>query len=49
MSDDDKIRLQLRVDVTAWISELSKLDFMPSDVDKLLELNSVVEESIRVK
>ncbi|XP_065372625.1 conserved oligomeric Golgi complex subunit 2 [Calliphora vicina] len=49
MSDDDKIRLQLRVDVSSWTNELSKLDFMPSDVDKLLELNSIVEESIKGK
>lgn len=49
MSDDDKIRLQLRVDVSTWTSELSKLEFMPSDIDKLLELNSTVEESIKGK
>ncbi|KAM7363563.1 conserved oligomeric Golgi complex subunit 2 [Cochliomyia hominivorax] len=49
MSDDDKIRLQLRVDVSFWTNELSKLDFMPSDVDRLLELNSIVEESIKAK
>ncbi|XP_023306109.2 conserved oligomeric Golgi complex subunit 2 [Lucilia cuprina] len=49
MSDDDKIRLQLRVDVSSWTNELSKLDFMPSDVEKLLELNSTVEESIKGK
>ena len=49
MSDDDKIRLQLRVDVSFWTNELSKLDFMPSDIEKLLELNSIVEESIKGK
>lgn len=49
ISDDDKIRLQLRVDVSAWTNELSKLDFMPTDIDKLLELNSMVEESIKMK
>lgn len=49
MSDDDKIRLQLRVDVSFWTNELLKFDFMPSDVEKLLELNSIVEESIKGK
>lgn len=49
MSDDDKIRLQLRVDVSAWTNELSRLDFMPTDVEKLLELNSIVDESIKEK
>uniref|UniRef100_A0A1A9W2U1 Conserved oligomeric Golgi complex subunit 2 n=1 Tax=Glossina brevipalpis TaxID=37001 RepID=A0A1A9W2U1_9MUSC len=49
MSDDDKIRLQLRVDVSAWMEELSKLGFMPNDIEKLLDLNDMVEESIKVK
>lgn len=49
MSDDDKIRLQLRVDVSSWTNEVSKLGFMPSDVAQLLELNNIVEESIKIK
>lgn len=49
MSDDDKIRLQLRVDVSSWTNEVSKLGFMPSDVAQLLELNNIVEESIKGK
>ena len=49
MSDDDKIRLQLRVDVAAWTSELSKLNCMPTRIDKLIDLNNVVEESIKSK
>lgn len=49
MSDDDKIRLQLRVDVSSWTNELSKLGFMPTDVAQLMELNNVVEESIKGK
>uniref|UniRef100_A0A1I8Q1D4 Conserved oligomeric Golgi complex subunit 2 n=1 Tax=Stomoxys calcitrans TaxID=35570 RepID=A0A1I8Q1D4_STOCA len=48
MSDDDKIRLQLRVDVSSWTTELSKLGFMPSDVEQLMELNNIVEDSIKV-
>ncbi|KAH8407217.1 hypothetical protein KR222_010559 [Zaprionus bogoriensis] len=49
VSDDDKIRLQLRVDVAAWTAELSKLNFKPDQIDKLLELSSIVEESIKPK
>jgi len=49
VSDDDKIRLQLRVDVAAWTLELSKLNFQPTQIEKLLELSKVVEESIKTK
>lgn len=49
MSDDDKIRLQLRVDVLAWTGELSKLGFTSSDIEKLVELNDMVQESIKLK
>lgn len=47
VSDDDKIRLQLRVDVAAWTLELNKLNFTPKQIDKLLELSNMVEESIK--
>ncbi|XP_037949676.1 conserved oligomeric Golgi complex subunit 2-like [Teleopsis dalmanni] len=49
MTDDDKIRLQLRVDVIGWTAELALLHFEPTDVEKLLELNNIVEESIKLK
>ncbi|XP_064555276.1 conserved oligomeric Golgi complex subunit 2 [Drosophila montana] len=49
VSDDDKIRLQLRVDVAAWTLELNKLNFKPTQIDKLLELSSMVEDSIKPK
>lgn len=49
MSDDDKIRLQLRLDVAGWTTELSKLNFMPTQIEKLLDLNNMVEESIKVR
>ncbi|XP_030564232.1 conserved oligomeric Golgi complex subunit 2 [Drosophila novamexicana] len=49
VSDDDKIRLQLRVDVAAWTLELSKLNFKPTQIDKLLDLSSMVEDSIKPK
>ncbi|XP_055851549.1 conserved oligomeric Golgi complex subunit 2 [Episyrphus balteatus] len=49
MSDDDKIRLQLRVDVGAWTKELANLNFMPTQIDKLLDLNNMVEETIKLR
>ncbi|KAH8312337.1 hypothetical protein KR044_010281 [Drosophila immigrans] len=49
VSDDDKIRLQLRVDVAAWTLELSKLNFQPTQIEKLPELSKMVEESIKSK
>ncbi|XP_017141250.1 conserved oligomeric Golgi complex subunit 2 [Drosophila miranda] len=49
MSDDDKIRLQLRVDVTTWSQELSKLNFQATQFDQLLQLTNMVEDSIKLK
>ncbi|XP_004523208.1 conserved oligomeric Golgi complex subunit 2 [Ceratitis capitata] len=49
VSDDDKIRLQLHVDVIAWTGELAKLGLMPSQVEDLLALNSIVETSTKMK
>ncbi|XP_017054877.1 conserved oligomeric Golgi complex subunit 2 [Drosophila ficusphila] len=49
MSDDDKIRVQLRVDVTSWKKELGKLNFQPTQIEKLVELTNMVEDSIKLK
>ncbi|XP_017009177.2 conserved oligomeric Golgi complex subunit 2 [Drosophila takahashii] len=49
MSDDDKIRVQLRVDVTSWKQELGKLNFQPTQIEKLVELSNMVEDSIKLK
>jgi len=49
MSDDDKIRVQLRVDVTSWKQEVGKLNFQPTQIDKLVELTNMVEDSIKLK
>ncbi|KAH8383130.1 hypothetical protein KR009_007039 [Drosophila setifemur] len=49
MSDDDKIRVQLRVDVTSWKQELAKLNFQATQIDKLVELSNLVEDSIKLK
>ncbi|EDX12827.1 GD20356 [Drosophila simulans] len=49
MSDDDKIRVQLRVDVTSWRQELGKLNFQATQIDRLVELTNMVEDSIKLK
>lgn len=49
MSDDDKIRLQLHVDICAWCDEIEKLGVDRNTVDKLNELIHLVEESTKVK
>lgn len=49
MSDDDKIRLQLHVDICAWCDEIEKLGVNRSTVDKLNELIQLVQESTKIK
>lgn len=43
ISDDDKIRTQLLVDVTSWRREIEKLGINPADVEKLADLISLVD------
>lgn len=49
MSDDDKIRLQLQIDVMTWTSELSNLNFLPCQIVKLVELNKIIENILKSK
>lgn len=49
MSDDDKIRLQLHVDISTWTNEIEKLHVDRNSVDKLNELNELVESCTRIK
>lgn len=49
MSDDDKIRLQLHVDICAWCDEIEKLGIDRNSIDKLTELIQLVEESTKIK
>lgn len=49
MSDDDKIRLQLHVDICTWRDEIEKLDINRSSIDKLTDLIQLVEESTKIK
>lgn len=49
MSDDDKIRLQLHVDIITWTNEIEKMHVDRNSVDKLNELNELVESCTRIK
>lgn len=49
MSDDDKSRLQLHMDICAWCEEIEKLQIDRKSVDKLTELIQLVEESTKIK
>lgn len=49
MSDDDKIRLQLHVDICTWCNEIEKLGIERQAINKLNELVKLVEESTKIK
>lgn len=49
MSDDDKIRHQIHVDICAWCEEIEQLGLKRNDIDKLIELVGMVEESTKIK
>lgn len=50
MSDDDKIRLQLHVDICSWCDEIeSNLGIDRRSIDKLNELVHLAEESTKIK
>lgn len=49
MSDDDKIRLQLQVDVIYWTKEIESLGVSSSKIPKLSELNQFVAEATKIQ
>lgn len=49
ISDDDKIRLQLHVDICAWCDEIEKFGINRSAIDQLTDLIHLVEESTKIK
>ena len=49
MSDDDKIRLQLHVDIITWTNEIEKLGIGRMRIEKLTDLITLVEESTRAR
>lgn len=49
MSDDDKIRLQLQVDVIHWTKEIENFGISLYQVNKLSDLNKLVEEATKIQ
>lgn len=49
MSDDDKIRLQLQVDIISWSTEIEKLGIKRENIEKLADLIQLVEQSTKIK
>uniref|UniRef100_A0A1L8DVS8 Conserved oligomeric Golgi complex subunit 2 n=1 Tax=Nyssomyia neivai TaxID=330878 RepID=A0A1L8DVS8_9DIPT len=49
MTDDDKIRLQLQVDVIFWVAEIEKLGIKRSQIDRLPQLIRLVEDSTKIR
>lgn len=49
MTDDDKIRLQLQVDVIYWSDEIEQLGVQRQQVAQLSELINLVEESTKIR
>lgn len=48
MSDDDKIRLQLQIDVIHWTKEIENFGILQTKVSKLSELNKCVEYATKI-
>lgn len=49
MTDDDKIRLQLQVDVIYWTDEIKQLGVQTKQIAQLSELVNLVEESTKIR
>jgi len=49
LSDDDKIRLQLQVDIIHWATEIEKIGVQIGDVERLDDLKALVEESTKIR
>lgn len=48
MSDDDKIRLQLQIDVIHWTNEIESFGIHQAKVPKLPELIKYVEDATKI-
>lgn len=49
MSDDDKIRLQLQVDVIHYVQEIESIGLARGEIEKLDELMQLVEEATKIR
>lgn len=45
MSDDDKIRLQLHVDISAWMNAMEQMHVDRNCVEKLNELKEFIQNN----
>lgn len=48
MSDDDKIRLQLQIDVIHWTKEIEAFGILKTKVEKLSDLIKYVEDATKI-
>lgn len=49
MSDDDKIRLQLQIDIAFYVQYVEGLELKREDVDSLATLVSLIDDITKVK
>ncbi|XP_058840280.1 conserved oligomeric Golgi complex subunit 2 [Topomyia yanbarensis] len=49
MTDDDKIRLQLQVDVIYYVQEIERIGLARGEIEKLNELERLVEEATKIR
>lgn len=49
MSDDDKIRLQLQVDVIHYVQEIERSGLARGEIEKLPELIQLVEDATKIR
>ncbi|XP_055547059.1 conserved oligomeric Golgi complex subunit 2 [Wyeomyia smithii] len=49
MTDDDKIRLQLQVDVIYYVQEIERIGLARGEIEKLPELVQMVEEATKIR
>ncbi|XP_055605357.1 conserved oligomeric Golgi complex subunit 2-like [Uranotaenia lowii] len=49
MTDDDKIRLQLQVDVVHFVQEIERIGLARGEIDKLDQLVQLIEEATKIR
>lgn len=49
MSDDDKIRLQLQIDISFYVRYIEGLELKREDVDSLVTLVNLIDDIAKVK
>lgn len=49
MSDDDKIRLQLQIDISFYVHYIERLELKKEEVDSLVTLVNLIDDITKVK